>query len=156
MFCILFKSYKQQGRTLLTIRLFLETPYSNLPICAFFSVHCIYFNSAFSVLKELCYDIHQNWDSGNRKQIDWHLKITAPNYKRTLNQHSKYKRRHGWTNLKRIEMDWKLVSLTVFQSSFCLSAAFDIMLGGPICLTRSSGFVICKFFFLANPKFHWG
>ena len=151
MFCILFKSYKQQGRTLLTIRLFLDTPYSNLPICAFFSVYCIYFNSAFSVLKELCYDIHQNWDSGNRKQIEWHLKITAPNYKRTLNQHSKYKRRHGWTNLKRIEMDWKLVSLTVFQSSFCLSAAFDIMLGGTNLFDTKQWFCHLQVFFSCQP-----
>ena len=47
--------------------------------------------------------------------------------KKIYRQHSKYNKRNGWTNLKKIETDynscsycgfWKLVSLTVFQSSF--------------------------------------
>ena len=47
-----------------------------------------------------------------------------------------HKRRHEWTNLKKIETDcncglWKLVCLTVFQSSFLLFVTFDIMFAGP-------------------------
>ena len=54
-----------------------------------------------------------------------------------------YKRTHGWPDKlwKKIKTDWKcgfwkLVSLTVFQSSFVLLVTFDI-----ICLARSCGFV---------------
>jgi len=32
-------------------------------------------------------------------------KITAQNYRRTLTKHTKAKQGHGWTKLKRIEMD---------------------------------------------------
>ena len=45
--------------------------------------------------------------------------------KRRYKQHSIYKRRHGWTNLKKIKTDdicgfWKLANLTVLQSSLLL------------------------------------
>ena len=64
--------------------------------------------------------------------------------------HNKYKSRHGWTNLKKIETDcnWgygKPVSLTVFQRSFLLFVMFDIMLGRPILLEKRCDFVILKF-----------
>ena len=49
--------------------------------------------------------------------------MTTQSDKTRCKQHRKYKRRHGWTNLHRIETDCncgfqKLVSLTVFQNSF--------------------------------------
>ena len=47
-------------------------------------------------------------------------------------------RRHGWIKVKKIEMDChcgcgKLVSLTVFQSSFWLFVTLDIMPGKHFC-----------------------
>ena len=33
------------------------------------------------------------------------MKITAPNYRRTLAKHRKARKGHGWTKLKRIKMD---------------------------------------------------
>ena len=60
--------------------------------------------------------------------------ITAQNIQRRIRQHSKYKRKHKRTNLKKIETDtncsfWKLVSLTVFQSLLMLLLLFDFCLG---------------------------
>ena len=45
-----------------------------------------------------------------------------------------------WRRLKRIAI--VVVSLTVFQSSFLLFLAFDIMRGRHICLAQSFDFVI--------------
>ena len=68
-------------------------------------------------LKELCHEIHQNPNSRNATKLS-ETKISAQNIKGRYKEHSKYKRRHGWTNLKKIETDWKHVSVTVFHSSF--------------------------------------
>ena len=43
-------------------------------------------------LNELCHKISQNSDSGNYHKIEWNTKI-------------KKERKHGSTNLKKIEMD---------------------------------------------------
>ena len=37
--------------------------------------------------------------------------MTAPNYRRTLTKHRNAKKGHGWTKLKRIEMDCNWVNL---------------------------------------------
>ena len=60
-----------------------------------------------------------------------------------------YKSKHGWITFKKIEGDvncgfCKLVSLTVFHSSFLLFVTFDIMLWKHICLIQSCDFVIHK------------
>ena len=61
-----------------------------------------------------------------------------------------YKGRPRWINLKKIKTDcncgfWKLVNLTVFQSSLLLFATFDVLLRQHICLNRSCAFEILKF-----------
>ena len=66
-------------------------------------------------------------------------------------KHSKYKRKHGWTNLKKIVIVvWVLI--TAFQSqSFLLCEPLGIMLGKHICSAGSCVFVIDRLF----RKFHW-
>jgi len=59
--------------------------------------------------------------------------ITAQNIQRRNRQHSKCKRKHRRTNLKKIETNpncsfWKLVSLTVFQSFYVASAVVWLLL----------------------------
>ena len=78
-------------------------------------------------------------------------KITTRNIK--YEKQSKYKGRHRWINLKKIErvcnrVVRKLLAL-VFHSSLCL-VWHDIMLGRHIYLTRNCVFVIHKQFL----KFH--
>ena len=75
--------------------------------------------------------------------------MTTQNDKTRCKLHRKYKRRHGWTNLKRIETDCncgfqKLVSLTVFLKFICCLQCLKYILGGHICLTQSCDFVIHK------------
>ena len=70
---------------------------------------------------ELCHEIYQNSNSGNCHQVEWNIEITTQDVKRRYKLPSKYKRKLGWTNLKKIETDcnrgfWKVVSLTVFLS----------------------------------------
>ena len=87
---------------------------------------------------ELRQEIYQNSNSENCFQTEWNdIKKTAQYMKRRYKQHSKYKRRHGWTNLKKIEADydrgfWKLVSLTVFQSWYLLFVTLDVMIDGSL------------------------
>ena len=45
----------------------------------------------------------QHGSNGHR--INYNIKITAPNYRRTLTKHRKAKKGHGWTKPERIEMD---------------------------------------------------
>ena len=83
-------------------------------------------------------------------QIKGNMKIATQNVKiRRYKKHSMYKSTHGWTTLKKIDGDGncgfcKLVSLTVFQSSFLLFVTFDTMLGKHICLIQSCDFLIHK------------
>ena len=83
-------------------------------------------------------------------QIKGNMKIATQNVKiRRYKKHSMYKSTHGWTTLKKIDGDGncgfcKLVSLTVFQSSFFLFVTFDTMLGKHICLIQSCDFLIHK------------
>ena len=102
----------------------------------------------------LCHEIYQNSNS----KIELNIKMTTQNDNTRCKQHRKYKRRHGWTNLHRIETDCncgfhKLVSLTVFQNSFVVWNVWNnYILRGHICLTQSCDFVIHKQFlnFIAN------
>ena len=79
------------------------------------------------LLKELCHKIYQN-SGRSRHQIQWKIKTTAQTMKTREKNNitaTKYKRRHAWTYLNKIETDcsWvfgKLVSLMVFRSSFLL------------------------------------
>ena len=76
------------------------------------------------------------------RQTEWIIKISAQKVRREYKWHSKYKIRHGWKNSKKIETDcncgfWKLVSLTVFQSSFLLFVTTDIMLANIFCLAKA-------------------
>ena len=60
-------------------------------------------------------------------------------------------RRHGWTNLKKIETDYSCVFKNLFASqffkvqSFVVCITFDILLGRHICLTQSCNFTISNF-----------
>ena len=44
-------------------------------------------------------------------ELTINIKITAPNYRRTLTKHRKAKKGHGWTKRERIEMDCISVNL---------------------------------------------
>ena len=77
---------------------------------------------AFSIPRARLSRSLEQANSENWKQTERSMKLTAQNMERMYNKHSKYKRRHGWTHLK-IETNCnrgfkKLVSLTVFESSF--------------------------------------
>ena len=79
-------------------------------------------------------------------QIKRNMKIATQNVKiRRYKKHSMYKSTHGWTTLKKIDGDGncgfcKLVSLTVFQSSFLLFVTFGTMLGKHICCYKAAIF----------------
>ena len=51
----------------------------------------------------------QHGSNGHR--INWNIKITVQNYRRTLTKHREAKKGHGWTKMERIEMDWIWVNL---------------------------------------------
>ena len=71
-------------------------------------------------------------------QLEWNIKVAAQK-EEGINV-SKYKRKHGWINLKKIaSMFWKLVSLTVFQSSFLLFVTIYIELGRHILFAKALG-----------------
>ena len=64
---------------------------------------------------------------------------------------SKYKRRHGWKNLRRLKrieiaVFGKFVSLAVFQGSFFSFVKFEIMLERHICFTGRNDFEIHKYY----------
>ena len=65
-------------------------------------------------LRELCHEIYQNSNQGNCYRTEWNIKITAQKVRRKYKWHSKYKRKHGWTNFRKIETDcnfgfWKFI-----------------------------------------------
>ena len=61
-------------------------------------------------------------------QLEWNIKVAAQK-EEGINV-SKYKRKHGWINLKKIaSMFWKLVSLTVF-SKFIFVICNDLYWAG--------------------------
>ena len=71
------------------------------------------------VLKELCHESSQHSKRRNRHKIGLNKRISAQNVKRRYKLHRQYKRRHGWTILKKTVTDcncgfWKLISLAVF------------------------------------------
>ena len=93
-------------------------------------------------LKELCHEIYQNSNQGNCHRTEWNIKITAQKVRRKYKWQSKYKRKHGWTNFRKIETQcnfgfWKLGSLTFFQKSFLWFVAIDILLERQIFSTKS-------------------
>ena len=47
----------------------------------------------------------------NRHRINLNIKITAPNYRRTLTKNREAKKGHGWTKPERTEMDCIWVNL---------------------------------------------
>ena len=112
-------------------------------------IHIIHISQLF--LKELWHEIHQNSNIENCRHIEWKMKITAQNIRR-YKQDIKYKRRQLWRRLKRIgrveinksrnKIFWKLLSLTVCQSSFVLFVTFDIMPARRVSSTRSCASVI--------------
>lgn len=63
-------------------------------ICAFWFNFC----SCYWVIRDQNWKNikYQNSSNGNYHQIDWNMKITAHNIKRTYILHSKYKRRKVW------------------------------------------------------------
>ena len=61
--------------------------------------------------------------------------------------------KEDWNGLQLLGF-WKLVSLTIFQSSFFLHVAFDIMLGKKIVWHEAVIFSFASNFF-ADGKFHW-
>ena len=91
----------------------------------------------------------RNSNSWNRYQTEGNIKITAQNMKRRFKYHSKYKRRHEWTNLKRIKTDCnyrflKLDCLRTFQISFFCNVDIMLIVGIQICLTEAFTFLTCK------------
>ena len=79
----------------------------------------------FSKFKQL--ERLQNW-------LEHRLNNCSKLKKRLYKWHSKYKSRHQWINLRRIETDcncgvYKLVGLTHFHNSFLLFVTFDTCLG---------------------------
>ena len=95
---------------------------------------------------------NQRFNKFNVRQTEWDIKRTAQNMKRRYKYwDSKYKRRHGWTNLKKIETDHSCVFKNLFASQvfkvqcFVVCITFDIMLGRHICLTLSCNFTISNF-----------
>ena len=53
--------------------------------------------------KELCHEIYQNSNRGNRCQTEWNIKITIQKVRRGYKWQNKYKRKHGRKNSKKIE-----------------------------------------------------
>ena len=105
-------------------------PFPQFPPVFFFRLR------AFSILRARLSRSLGQANSENWKQTERSMKLTAQNMERMNNKHSKYNWRHGWTNLK-IETNCnrgfkKLVSLTVFESSFYFFffVTFGVMLGG--------------------------
>ena len=54
-------------------------------------------------LKELRHEVCQNKNRQNCEQTESNIKITSQKMKEEI---SKYKRKHGWTNLTKIETDY--------------------------------------------------
>ena len=82
--------------------------------------------------KELCHEIYQNSNCGNRCQFEWNIKITVQNVKRGYKWQNKYKRKHRRKNSKKIETNsncsfWKLVGLSsvLVVSNNCLINAWE-------------------------------
>ena len=99
--------------------------------------------------KELCHETYRILTVGTSTKLSaWNVEKTAQNMTRKYEERSnKYKRRQGWTHLKKIYNKlqlWfflKLVSLTVSQSLFSLFVTFDIMPNKQMCWTISCDFV---------------
>ena len=66
-------------------------------------------------------------------------------------KHSNYKRKHGWTNLKKIVIVIVGFDNSFQSQSFLLCEPLGIMLGKHICSAGSCVFVIDRLF----RKFHW-